>query len=152
MPVRYFAYGTNMAEQVIREWCPTARYVGPAVLPDHQLDFTRRSVKTGTGVADVVPANGSAVWGALYEIEDQELASLDRKEGRGWAYKRAAVDVCVSNGREVTSAFTYRVVSPSGEPVPPSAVYLKSLIAAAEERVLPADYIQMLTRVRCMDS
>jgi hypothetical protein len=54
--------------------------LGAARLADHRLAFTRRSVKTGTGVADIVPAPGETVWGALYELGDGELAAIDRKE------------------------------------------------------------------------
>jgi hypothetical protein len=74
MTVTYFAYGSNMAPEVIARLSPQHRYLGVARLTDHRPAFTRRSVKTGTGVADVVPASGQMVWGVLYKIGDDELA------------------------------------------------------------------------------
>ena len=62
MTITYFAYASNMAPEVITRLCPRARYLGVARLTDHRLAFTRRSVRTGTGVADIVPAPGKTVW------------------------------------------------------------------------------------------
>jgi len=35
--------------------------------------------------ADIVWAPGEQVWGVLYEIAEDELAAIDRKEGYDWA-------------------------------------------------------------------
>jgi hypothetical protein len=42
----------------MRAWCPAHRFVRVARLDDHQLMFTRRSERNGSGVADVVPEAG----------------------------------------------------------------------------------------------
>ena len=90
---RYFAYGSNMAESVMAAHCPGHRYIGPADLPEHRLAFTRRSVRTLTGVADIVRADGQSVWGALYELDESDLLAIDRKEGNGSNYERMQVRV-----------------------------------------------------------
>ena len=84
-PVSYFAYASNMASEVIARLSPRHRYLGVACLADYRLAFTRRSVKGGTGVADIVWAPGEQVWGVLYEIAEDELAAIDREEGYDWA-------------------------------------------------------------------
>ena len=56
-----------MAADVMERLCIRLRYVGAASLPGYRLAFTRRSVKTGTGVADIVRAQGERVWGALQD-------------------------------------------------------------------------------------
>jgi len=63
--ILYFAYGRNMSAAAIDAACPGNRFLGPAELRDHRLAFTRRSLRTGTGVADVLAAPGHSVWGAL---------------------------------------------------------------------------------------
>jgi gamma-glutamylcyclotransferase (GGCT)/AIG2-like uncharacterized protein YtfP len=82
-----------MAAEVMEVMCPRGRFGGVARLDGYRLAFTRRSIKTGTGVADVIHASNETVWGVLYEIEDEELPAIDRKEGYGWAYTRVTCPV-----------------------------------------------------------
>jgi gamma-glutamylcyclotransferase (GGCT)/AIG2-like uncharacterized protein YtfP len=145
--VAYFAYGTNMAESVIAEFCPGHRLLGVAELPDHRLAFTRRSIRTGTGVADAVPAPGHQLWGVLYELSESDLATLDRKEGNGWAYQREAVAVRPVTTRAATWAVLYRVREPEDAEVAPSPEYLELLLDAAGSRGLPTVYVSELEAV-----
>src|SRR5260370_28717436 len=77
----YFAYGSNMDWDQMKTRCPSACFVGVAVLRDHRLAFTRRSKKRACGVADAVPEEGAAVWGAVFEIADVDIGRLDDTEG-----------------------------------------------------------------------
>jgi gamma-glutamylcyclotransferase (GGCT)/AIG2-like uncharacterized protein YtfP len=122
--------------------------LGTAELRDHRLVFSRRSVRTGTGVADVVPAKGQSVWGVLYELEDAGLAALDEKEGNGWAYERAQVAVRTAADELAVTAVTYRVCKPEATEVTPSPQYVEGLVAAARERGLPAAYVAELEAKR----
>jgi gamma-glutamylcyclotransferase (GGCT)/AIG2-like uncharacterized protein YtfP len=144
--IAYFAYGANMAAAVMAEHCPDHILVGPAELSDHELAFTRRSIRTGTGVADVIPRPGSSVWGVVYELDDAEFARLDLKEGAGWAYERYPVNVRLVGRADPTPAVAYRVRRPEPVAVEPSDEYLAGLVAAARERGLPAAYVEGLDR------
>jgi gamma-glutamylcyclotransferase len=146
MRTLYFAYGSNMDEGEIREHSPSSRYLGPACLKAYRLAFTRRSVRSGTGVADVLPAAGYEVWGALYELDEEDLDALDRKEGRGWAYARDRKRVRLSTDCSERDAIVYTVVSKEPAEVPPSREYLDRLTAAAGRRALPRAYVAMLER------
>lgn len=77
----YFACGSNMDWDQMRERCPSARFVGVAKLPEHKLAFSRRSKKRGCGVADAVADQGSSVWGVVYEVDDRDVGQLDAAEG-----------------------------------------------------------------------
>jgi gamma-glutamylcyclotransferase (GGCT)/AIG2-like uncharacterized protein YtfP len=147
--VKYFAYGSNMSANAMAAACPAHRFLGPACLPDHRLAFTRRSIRTGTGVADVVPARGSEVWGALYEIPQDGFQALDRKEGAGWAYDKATVTVRKAAGDEevLLEAVTYSVAQKEPAEVAPAAEYVKQLIAGAKARGVPAHYVRFLARL-----
>jgi len=142
MAVRYFAYGSNMAEALMMEHCPGHRLLGTACLRGHRLMFNRRSIRTGSGVADVVPADGEDVWGVLYELEDEELEVLDLKEGHDWAYVRVQLEVEHGGVRE--PALTYVVKEKEPAEVEPSQEYLAGILAAARMRGLPAAYIERL--------
>lgn len=143
---RYFAYGSNMSPAVMGAACPRHRFLGRARLPGHRLAFTRRSVRTGTGVADVVADPEREVWGALYEISETDLESLDRKEGAGWAYERRQVSVLADGGAQCDAA-AYIVITKAAEEIPPSAQYAEQLLGAARERGLPEAYVRVLAAV-----
>jgi gamma-glutamylcyclotransferase len=147
MAVNYFAYGSNMAANVIARLCPQHRFLGPARLEDYRLAFTRRSVRTGSGVADIVHAPGQRVWGVLYEISDDELAAIDRKEGYGWAYTRVTLPVRLEANDAEHHAAVYTVLSKESAEIPPSRQYLGQIASAARERGLPGRYIEQLKAV-----
>jgi gamma-glutamylcyclotransferase len=148
MTVTYFAYGSNMARDVIARLSPHHRFLGVACLADHRLAFTRRSVKTGSGVADIVQAPGQTVWGVLYEITDDELAAIDRKEGHGWAYTRITLPVRLEADGSERSAVTYTVRSKMSTELPPSKQYLGRIIVAARDRGLPDQYINQIEAIQ----
>jgi gamma-glutamylcyclotransferase len=137
-----FAYGSNLAASEMRAWCPDARFAGVARLPDHRLALNRRSIRWGGGAADIVPAAGEEVWGALYEVPDGTLDGLDVKEGHGWAYRLVEVEV-ERDGRR-TPAAAYEVVDKEPEEVPATPEYAALVVAAARERGLPDDYVGRL--------
>src|SRR3990172_10463463 len=85
--VLYFAYGSNLDLVRFRRRCPGAVVIGRARLPDYQLAFTRYSRSERGGVADIVPQPGAVVWGALYEIDEACLGTLDEYEGAPPAYR-----------------------------------------------------------------
>jgi gamma-glutamylcyclotransferase (GGCT)/AIG2-like uncharacterized protein YtfP len=148
MPVKYFAYGSNMSPTVMTATCPGNHLLGVARLADHRLMFNRRSIRTETGVADVVPARGISVWGALYEVDEKCLSAIDRKEGLGWAYTREplVVELCGHGSEHL--ALTYTVRAKELSEVPPSPEYLDGLIDAARELGLPEEYRRFLDRLR----
>lgn len=139
--VFYFAYGSNMSSTVMADRCPNALSLGAARLDDHRLAFSLPSLRWGGYAADIETAEGSAVWGVLWEVATTDFATLDRVEAR---YDRYPVNV-VRNGFEVT-ATTYRVKAPLASPNggPPDTRYLASILAGATEHGLPHEYIRAL--------
>ncbi|MFZ1156050.1 MAG: gamma-glutamylcyclotransferase family protein [Solirubrobacteraceae bacterium] len=151
MLISYFAYGSNMDEQAMRMQCPSSRCLGSACIDEHRLAFTRRSVLSGTGVADVVAASCSEVWGVLYELSDRDIDTLDRKEGYGWAYTRERKPVWLAADCSKCDAIIYTVLVKERSEVWPSREYLDRLVVAAERHVFPQDYIATLKAIRSTD-
>jgi gamma-glutamylcyclotransferase len=143
----YFAYGSNMDGEHMRAHCPASRCLGVARLDGHRLAFSRRSLVSGTGVADVVPASAEAVWGIAYELGEGDLGALDRKEGRGWAYSRELQRIALRAGAGTGIAIVYTVLRKEPVEVPPSREYLTRLISSAESHDLPEDHIARLRAV-----
>ncbi|MDQ6749816.1 MAG: gamma-glutamylcyclotransferase [Actinomycetota bacterium] len=145
MATYYFAYGSNMHPEEMSMRCGSARLLGSARLPDHRLGFTRRSVRNypGSGVADLLPAPGDTVWGALYEVSEQDLGVLDHKEAAGQAYERVLVEV-VGPGESRERALAYTVIDKADPEVAPSPLYLTRLVEGARACGLPDRYISFL--------
>ena len=131
-----------MASAEIEAATPAARFLGVARLDGFELGFRRSSIRWGGGAADILPADGRCVWGALYELPEGELEGLDAKEGEGFAYRRR--EVTVEHREEHVSAYAYDVISKEPADVPPTPEYRELLLAAARDRGLPAVYIRQL--------
>jgi len=137
-----------MAPERLAAYSPDCQYVGPARLTDHRLAFNRRSVRTKTGVADISFAYGMTVWGALYDIDEVDLATIDEKEGTTIdAYKRMRVTV-LTLAEEPVEAITYKVVKEEPAEVTPSSEYVDGLIAGARACGLPQPYLAFLDAIR----
>ena len=105
----YFAYGWRQ----MQDRCPSARFFGVALLLDHKLAFTRKSIKRGCGVADILATQGQNVWGVVYEIDARDIATLDASEGyklgrkKNSYFRRECVVLLDGNDQQQLTAFTY---------------------------------------------
>ena len=76
----YFAYGSNLNIEQMKQRCSNAFGISPAVLNGWQL--LERTY------ADIEECPGECVNGALYEISEKDLAELDLYEGYPEYYTR----------------------------------------------------------------
>jgi gamma-glutamylcyclotransferase len=148
----YFAYGSNMNWQQMKERCTSARFVNIACLPEYKLAFTRKSDKRGCGVADVVCEPGQKVWGVVYELSQGDLRKLDRFEGYRMgrqenSYWRLDCQV-LQNGDVLRplAAFTY-FGTPQPAPPRPNTEYKELIVSGARFWKLPNDYIRNLEAI-----
>lgn len=147
----YFAFGSNLDAARLHIHCPSARLVTIARLADHRLAFTLESRNTWRGgVADVRPAPGDHVWGALWLIAGDESHGLDTQEGLFRdppAYRRYRVTVETPAG-DVVSCRCYQVLAPDPDGFAPSPAYRETLLRGARALALPEDYIARLESIR----
>ena len=140
----YFGYGSNMHRGTFagrRRMKPLATRVGR--LDDHRLCFNIPIGPGERGVANVVPAAGSRVWGVLYLVTTEEFDRLDRTEAvHLGVYRRTPVEVVVA-GEERVAAFTYCSMR-TVEGRKPSPRYMRLLLEGAREHGLPAEYLRLL--------
>lgn len=101
------------------------RPLRPAILPDHELAFTRYSSVRNGGVLDIRPRSGYAVNGVLMAVTPAGWELLDMKEGvKSGAYERITARVVDAEG-EWHRVTTYRVVpSNAKRHVPPHSHYV----------------------------
>ena len=124
---------------------PAPSSLGPALLPGHRLALTRRSIRWGGGVVDVVPATGEQVWGVVYEAPEPAIVELDRKEGAGFAYRRRHVEVELAG--EAREAMTYEVIDKETD-VPPATPEYTSAGARRGPRARAAGGVARRPRLR----
>ena len=147
-----FAYGSNMNWDQMRERCPSSRFVGIAALSDHKIAFTRKSVKRGCGVADVVAEDGAQVWGVVYEIADIDVGNLDASEGfrpgrdkNSYCRRECMVFLDGEDQRPLT-VFAY-FADPQPNPPLPNAAYKNLILTGGRHWHLPEAYIRKLEQI-----
>lgn len=135
----YFAYGSNMHPEQMQERCPDARPVGIASLEGWEVRIGHRRVAT------IVSAQGSDVWGVLWTISPQEVATLDRCEGvHRDLYRPESVVVHTDDGD--CTARTY--IEDFVEDGPPRPGYLDRILDGARHFNLPEAYQLRLATLR----
>ena len=132
----YFAYGSNLDADQMRERCPNSRILFRARLLHHRLDFTHYSTRWSGGAADIVPEDGGLVWGVIYTQVD--LVRLDRFEG---GYERVSLEVLDDDDR-LHDAVSYSVRE-KGQFAPGDA-YLEQLLHWAQRWEFPEAYLSQL--------
>jgi gamma-glutamylcyclotransferase (GGCT)/AIG2-like uncharacterized protein YtfP len=152
----YFAYGSNLDPEQMKQHCPQSVVVGLASLTDYRMTFPRFSNRWGGGTAGIQLSHGEIVWGVVYELTDSDLASLDEYEG----YVAEGDQHNVHDREHVTlelvrpddgsiprklRAWTY--VARTAHPAAPSRRYMDGVIGGARHHRLPEEYIAGLLQI-----
>jgi cation transport regulator ChaC len=151
----YFAYGSNLHWAQMKQRCPLAKFVCRAKLPSHRLAFTLKSARRDCGVADVLPHRAKDVWGVVYELPDDELKDLDKREGYRPAkpydqseYTREDHYVWrEGDSKRLLLVALYRG-HPQLDPPLPSDDYKELIVDGAKHWNLPAEYIRELESIK----
>lgn len=141
----YFAYGSCMNHVSFKRDVPTFKVAGRAVAKGYRVAFTRKSIKWGAGVADLIEEPGCITEGVLYLIPEEMLDSLDQREGAGKhlknpAYKRMEIEANIDG--IILKALTYEVVNKEVNEIAPSREYMNTILEGTS--MLSPAYVQML--------
>jgi hypothetical protein len=155
----YFAYGSNLNARAVADWCrhhgkrlPNLRRGKPAILPNYRLCFPVYSTAWGGGIADIAYDPGKSVSGALFDLTDIEMRTLDEKVARRvdsngrdiGAYCRLDINVLPLHRGEAVKAVTYQATLADRDHVPPTAFYMNLLVQGAYEHGLSMMWISYL--------
>jgi gamma-glutamylcyclotransferase len=151
----YFAYGSNMDAEQMKERCPSAKFVCRAKLPSHRLAFTRMSIIRRCGVADILRDETKEVWGIVYELLESELENLDQDEafrlGRPDDQNDYTREHCYvwheGDAKRPLLVAIYRG-HPQPNPPLPNCDYKNLIVAGARHWQLPGYYIQELESIQ----
>lgn len=142
----YFAYGSNMNGEQLRQRGISPVAVAIAKLPGHRVAFHGYSGVWDGAVETVVEAPGEDAWGVLYKVEVMDAEVLDlwqdaRTDGTG-AYFHYPTEVTGPDGNtRMVLLYKKDVLGP---PEKPSREYLDFIVRGAVERGLPDSYIEKL--------
>jgi gamma-glutamylcyclotransferase (GGCT)/AIG2-like uncharacterized protein YtfP len=149
--VRFFAVGTNMNEELLRNWIPFPRRLTVASLSGFTLRWHKRSSEGGklaplrTGHPDDV------VWGVVYEVDGIAWQQIDEAQ-RGAGYREERVTV-VDPGRTEHDASVYVARTEMiDDSMLPMRSYRDPIVTAARANGLPAEYVDELARTPVADS
>jgi gamma-glutamylcyclotransferase len=145
--MRYFAYGSNMHIERLRERVTSFDYICTGILKEYNLKFHKKS-RDGSGKcnANYTGNEKDQVHGVIFEIPQNEKGKLDRAEGLGAGYSEQNVHVMSKFG--LTSAFTYIAESDAiDDSLRPYLWYKQFVINAAKYFHLPDEYIRMIEMV-----
>ena len=150
--MHYFAYGSNLDWAQMRQRCPSARFISVAKLPDHKLAFTRKSITRGCGVVDVIPQPNAEVWGAVFEIDERDIGSLDKSEGFSPgrvqnSYTREERHVLTDGDAEKPLAAVIYIAQKENQPPLPNAEYKALIVEGAKFWHLPPHYVAELEKI-----
>jgi hypothetical protein len=131
VPGRYFAYGANIIAADMARRCPAAREIGTTVLPGWRFVVGRR------GYGTIVPDPAARVVGVLWSLTPACERTLDEfEEIDGGLFRRESILVA----GEPTLVYLAADAAPGSV----RGGYLEPVIAAAEGRGFPADYVAVL--------
>ena len=133
--MRYVAYGSNLHPLRLTARTPSARLLGTACLPSHDLLFHKRSIDRSGKCS--IRAGTIGVYVAVYEISDADRRTLDRIEGVGRGYASVRISV-----EEYGDCMTY-VASEThiDDTLHPYHWYKDLVLEGARLHAFPRDYV-----------
>ncbi|KAJ8268283.1 hypothetical protein COCON_G00134550 [Conger conger] len=141
----YFSFGSNLLRERLRLMNPSATFYCIGRLKDYKLNFgfigEQMSNSWHGGVATIEQSTGNEVWGVLWKINQDQLASLDKQEGVDVGmYRPLEVKVETDEGDIVCRTYQLNDFKPSL----PSPPYKQVICLGAKQNGIPLDYIRKL--------
>lgn len=131
--MKYFAYGSNMNPERMRERGVNFSNREHAILEEWRLEFNKiASRNSKEGYANIVEDEKSVVEGILYTIQDSDIEKLDRYEGYPDHYNRIKVRVKLDDGREIETITYIAKPDKVREGLKPSKKYLNHLLKGCD--------------------
>lgn len=140
--ILYFAYTALISPDRMSEAAPSAEFRFIAHLPEAELVFPIFDEDLGGGLPSVHPMGGQSVWGAVFEVPQNQAAGLDgaeEREGRTPFDGFTAVDR--QGGRHRVLTHTAPSPPKPGRRHPPSADYMEIVVEGARHWGLPAGWV-----------
>jgi len=134
--VYYFAYGSNMDLNQMKDRCPrNHKFLDVGELEGWEFFINQR------GVANIIMDENSNVYGLLFEITKRCLNCLDMHENYPELYGRSELSIKFGDKKVDTWVYIDNNFIKVGKP---RTNYLERIVEAAEKFKFPKDYIKHL--------
>ena len=140
---KVFAYGSNMWSARMFDRVGSARTWGLAKIDDMIIEFNKVGSVDGTGKANIVNRKNQTVYGVIYEMDPDDLLTLDSIEK---GYQRNQLKFTDIEGNYL-HAFTY-ISSLTDSSLRPTPEYKDFVVGGALEHRLPICYINRLSQIQ----
>lgn len=137
----YFAYGSNMSKERLKERGIEFEKYGIGYIKNMGFRLNKKSID-GSAKANIEKSEGERVWGVLYRINSQSKELLDEIEHN---YHTETVDVNLSESCSV-KALTY-VSDYTTEDQRATREYKEIIVQGAVENNLPDHYVKFLKKI-----
>lgn len=155
----YFAYGSNMQYQRLKERVGLPKRICNTFLPNYRFRNNKKG-DDGSGKANIEwdASSHNIVWGVLWSIPETSRAKSNEKEGfypgRHDSHYKPEQIIVFDEDRVPWRAMTY--VACHGktvdEDLPVHGWYHNYICSGAVENILPTDYIDRLKQIQIIDS
>ena len=143
--MKYFVFGSNLNKEDLKKWCDDRGEKSPNLLnpqikrlDNYKIGFTRKSEKRGGGVADIIECEGDHCYGIVFDVTEDDLNIIDKKEGVKPDHKGAYERFYFTD-----NLVTY-IANKQGDFFQPSDRYLNIIIEGAKNYSLPQEWIKTL--------
>lgn len=147
--MKYFAYGSNMLTERLKQRVPGARCLGVARALGRRLTFHKRS-SDESGKCDIPTTenNSDVVHGVLFDVPDGQRSDLDKAEGVGHGYEAGPIKVLDSTSSLVPATAYFATANAIDPELIPYDWYHCLVVAGARQHRLPDDYVSSVVAVR----
>jgi hypothetical protein len=149
--MKYFAYGSNMLLERLRQRVKSAKNPVRVTLPGYALRFHKVS-SDGSGKCNIVGLGieGASVEGVVFDVRKDEIPALDAAEGVGHGYRKDSMRFTV-NG-ELHDVLVYIAEETViNDTLSPYRWYHDLVLAGAEQNRVPVGYIARVREVIAME-
>jgi gamma-glutamylcyclotransferase (GGCT)/AIG2-like uncharacterized protein YtfP len=148
--MRFFAVGTNMDEDRLRGWIPSARRLTVASLSGFALRWHKRSSDGGKLAALRTGDPDDVVWGVVYEVDGLGGQQIDGAQ-RAAGYRDERVTVVDPDGVEHDVSVYVARAEMIDDSMVPKRSYRDPIVDAARANGLPAEYVDELASTPVAD-
>ena len=160
--MKHFAYGSNMDLKDIKKWCDEENNGQQIILSNgkkyklknYKIAFTRKSKSERRyymGVSDIIYCPGDFCWGVVFDISEEDLKILDKKEGVRKNKKGEDIGAYVRFDDLPNGMITYKVRDREPDFVQPHNDYVNHIITGAKKYGLPQSWIDKLELFKKID-
>ena len=137
----YFAYGSNLSFEQMRERCPEHRKIGKGTLEGYKWFLSSR------GYANVINSPEERVHGFVYGISEEDERNLDRFEGvHQGLYRKETLPVRLDEGGCLECLVYIDSASPASGETVLKEWYKQRINRGIEDAELPPEYVRNVIR------